>query len=83
MWEHFNRHEPTTKEVVMIGYIDRYHNGVVIRPVFYNGKRYQDHMVRQVLVTPEGEKRTRYHFAAVYVNAGDRYPKAVQRRHGH
>ena len=66
----------------MIGYIDRYRNGVVIRPVFYNGKRYQDHMFRLITIRNGQVEQQERHFAAVYVNVGDRYPKAVQ-RHGH
>jgi hypothetical protein len=53
-------------------YIDRCHNGVVIRPVFYLGKRYQDHMIM------EGPRRGR-HFASVYPSNLSYWPRAYPR----
>jgi hypothetical protein len=58
----------------MIGWIDRYHNGVVVRPVFYLGKRWNDHYVSDRNAPGFGA-----HFASVSSDSRQRYPRTFGR----
>lgn len=51
-------------------YQNRYHNGVVVRPVYYHGKMWQEHRIT------EGPRKGRS-FVTVYKQAGAQWPTYV------